>query len=298
MKRFIQWTVVAVITLTTAAACIAFYEPPPPSLYKPELKRELTQKERWQLDFEMANELSMHTNTRRFDAPNMLKKRAKWVEDMAQWYPMADLLQQILDIRAFKARNNEAAFNRLVELGKQGDVAARCMAHFFYLYHAPDVTKTWKYSYDDVARLALEVKAAGHPACVGMEGTFYLRGLMGYPKDRMKAKPYELESAIAGFYQSQYGMIGYNLIKGPEIQAKDIELSFCWERVTNQNVPAIDFYGSCSIAKRGLMFGANGEYVISDPLKPLVRKWCEPTQEQWKVTAQDCANLERQYEGK
>lgn len=267
----------------------------PPSLYRSEMKRELPQKERWQLDFELANELSMHVNSRRFDAPGSFEKRAKWVEEMATWYPIADLLQQILDIRRFKTWNNEFAYNQLVDMGKRGDVAARCLAWMFYRYHAADITRKWKYSYEDVARLAIEVKDSGHPACAGMEGGFYMHGLMGYPEDRKKAKPYFIDSAITGFYGSQYYLAITHLIKGPAISPKEAELQLCWRRVASTQSPAAHFNETCAAYRRGAVFGVDGkEYAVTEDIKELANKWCTEDQHM-KVTAQSCANLERQY---
>ena len=106
-----------------------------------------------------------------------------------------------MDIRSGKSRNNEAAFNQLVELGRLGDVGASCMANFLYQYHLPSDTTHWKYSREYVTHQAIKAKASSrHPVCAGMESRFYLRGEMGYPKDPEKAKPFVIEGAVAGFF--------------------------------------------------------------------------------------------------
>lgn len=141
------WVLVCTVLAATAVAVAqGFAQSGPLSLYKPELKRDLTQKERWQLDFELAYEASMKEHNRyRFDAPGSFDKRAQWFEAAAQWYKAADLLQQIIDFRKSAMRNNEQAFSQLVELGKQGDVGAACLAAMFYRYHQKEVTARWKY---------------------------------------------------------------------------------------------------------------------------------------------------------
>lgn len=136
MKRGMRVVLGSVVLLCLAvgsAWVMALEKPMPPSLYKPELKRSLTQQERWKLDFELANEATMKNhNSRRFDAPGSLEKRARWFEETAQWYPIADLLRQLIDFRTSSMLNNEKAFNELVQLGRGGDAGAACIAAMFY----------------------------------------------------------------------------------------------------------------------------------------------------------------------
>lgn len=298
MKRsLIRSGIGYLVLLAFAAGSVlvwAFNKPMPPSLYRPELKREMTQEERWKLDFELANEVSMEFNTRRFDAPDAFEKRARWAEREAVSYQIADLVQQIFDIRKVKARGNEAAFNQLVELGKQGDPGASCMADWMYQQHTLEMTARWKYSREEVTRQALKAKAAtGHPVCAGMEARFYLHGEMGYPKDRAKAKPFFIEGAVAGFWGDQRYLANSHLIKGQVIESKEAELQLCWSRVADRFSPASHFFEVCDMFSRGPAFNQDLKPVgVPQHIKELARKWCEPTQEQWKVTAQDCANLE------
>jgi hypothetical protein len=72
----------------------------PPSLYKPELKRELAQEQRRELGLELANEATMWSNSRRFNVSDAFDKRARWLEEEAVTYRIADLIQQIMEIRA------------------------------------------------------------------------------------------------------------------------------------------------------------------------------------------------------
>jgi hypothetical protein len=297
MNRLIRLAIGFVSIAALAASSVlvwALSEPVPPSLYRPELKREMTQEQRWALDFELANETSMQFNTRRFDVPDPFEKRARWVEQEAVTYQIADLIQQILDIRIGKPRGNEAAFNQLVELGKQGDAGASCMADWLYQQHTLEMTARWKHGREEVTRQALQAKAAtGHPVCAGMEARFYLHGEMGYPKDRAKAKPFLIEGAVAGFWGDQSLLSATHLIKDQVIDPKEVELQLCWKRVADQFSPASGFYEACGMYQSGPAFNQDIKPVeVPQQIKELARKWCKPTQEQWKVTAQDCANLE------
>jgi hypothetical protein len=277
----------AVMLLCTGLLVWAFSTPMPPSLYKPELKRNMTQEERWKLDFDLANEITAQVNSRRFNVPDAFEKRAQWVEQEAVTYQIADLIQQIL---------NDGAFNQLVALGETGDVSASCMANLLYNYHRREDITRWKHSPDDVARMALKAKAAsGHPVCAGMESRFYLRGEMGYPMDRAKAKPYVIEGAVAGFWADQAYLKGTNLIDGQTIDPKKVERLLCWTTVADRFSPASNKYASCYMFSHGPAFNLDSKPVlVPQQIKDLARKWCEPESESSKVTAQDCANLERQ----
>ena len=110
MKRFLQWAFVAVFTLTTAAVSVALYKPPPASLYQVSNKKEMTQAEQWQLDFDLANEYSQgKANNWRFININ---DRGIWFDEVAKSYEIADLLRQTFIFHYGYTYNNEKAFNR------------------------------------------------------------------------------------------------------------------------------------------------------------------------------------------
>lgn len=170
MKRTLIHNIIgflALVAITAGSVLVcAFNEPMPPSLYKPELQREMTQEQRWQLDAELANAISMRFSAYRLDVTDDLEPRALWLEQQAVSYRLADLIQQILDLRAGNAHGNEAAFNQLVDLGRQGDAGASCIAALLYQYHPRDDTRRWKYSREEAAWLAQKAKAASeHPVC-------------------------------------------------------------------------------------------------------------------------------------
>src|SRR5574340_581173 len=79
-----------------------------PSLYQPALERNLSREERWHFDTELLNEISMKShNSRRFNVPEPFEKRAQWAESVARWYRTADLVQQLVDFRRSRMRDNE-----------------------------------------------------------------------------------------------------------------------------------------------------------------------------------------------
>ena len=298
MKRsFVRMALGAVITALFAGSVMvwALDTPLPLSLYMPQLKRELTQQERWQLDFELANEASMREhNSRRFDAPGSFEKRARWFEETAQWYPLADLLQQLINFRKSAMVNNEKAFNELVERGKQGDVGATCIAWMFYKHFKKEDTAKWHYSYDDVARAALKLKDSGHPVCSGVEGALYLDGNLGYPQDRNLAKPYLLKSAVSGFYGDQMYLLGGHQAGTLRFDPKEFELDLCWRKVTDAQAPLPGFRSTCTDYNAGVGLDEQLKFVpLPVALQQLAREWCEPSR---IVTAQTCADLEQQYQ--
>lgn len=294
--------VTAILILVAGVAggflVFALSQPIPPSLYKPELKREFTQAQRWQLDMELANELGSRVNSHRFNGPEGIDKRARWVEQEAVTYQIADLLQQIMNATFRSPIYNEPAFNQLVELGKQGDASASCFANLFYNHHEDDKIKRWKYSRLEVAQLAMKAKAAsGHPLCAGIESRFYMTGEHGYPKDRAKAKPYIIEKAVAGFYGWQEYLAGTHGTSNHEIDPKEVALELCWMRAGNTFSPMADYDTRCY----GYLHGSTPivnikndqvevtRVVVSEAIQVIARQWCEPTR---VVTAQECANLE------
>lgn len=293
-RRFVLAVTTIAVLATGSVLVSAFNQSEPSSLYRPELKREMTREQRWTLDFEMANELTSQVGSRRFSGPDGIHKRTQWFQKEAMTYQIADLTQQIMDVTYSKARNNENAFNQLVELGQQGDESASCMANQLYQFHRKEDTTHWKYSRDEVTRLALKAKASSrHPVCAGMESRFYLLGDMGYPKDFDRAKPFAIEGAVAGFFGFQGYLAATHLIKGEVIDPKEVELQLCWKRVADQFSPASGFYEACGMYQSGPAFNQDVKPVeVPQHIKELANKWCKPTQEQWKVAAQDCASLE------
>lgn len=290
--------VAAVAALSAGSVLVWAVNPSmPPSLYKPELKRELTQQERWQLDFEMANEAFMKEhNSRRFDAPGSFEKRARWFEETAQWYPLADLMQQMINFRKSAMVNNEKAFNELVDRGKKGDVGATCMAWMFYRHFRKEVTAKWHYSYDDVARAALKLKDSGHPVCSGVEGPLYLSGELGYPQDRSLAKPYMIRSAVTGFFGAQMYILGGHQAGTLRFDPQEFELDLCWTKVADAHSPVAGFASTCELYKGGVGLNEQLSSVpLPQPLQKMAREWCEPNR---IVTAQTCADLELQTETK
>jgi hypothetical protein len=286
---------VCVVFATAFAIAQGIQQSGPPSLYKPELARPLGQSERWQLDFELANEASMKDhNSYRFDAPGSFDKRARWVEATAQWYMTADLLQQMIDFRKSAMRNNEHAFNQLFELGKQGDVGAACTAARFYRYHRKEVTARWKYSFEQVAREALKYKDSGNPVCFGLEGSLYLYGDLGYPSSRKQAKPDLLRSAVAGSFGDQVFLANMHHFEAQRFEPEHVALKLCWTRAASYQSPAAFFREACDGYRLGIAFDINGkEVAMPQHIQQLGRQWC--TSERI-VTAATCAALEQKLD--
>lgn len=300
MQRGMSVVLGSVVLLCLAvgsAWVMALERPMPSSLYKPELKRNLTQEERWKLDFELANEATMKNhNSRRFDAPGSFEKRARWFEETAQWYLIADLLRQIIDFRTSRMINNEKAFNELVQLGRQGDAGAACMAALFYRHFDKADTAKWRNSLEYVVSEALKVNNSGHPVCMGREGALFLYGEMGYPVDRNLAKPHLLKSALAGFYGAQEYIRNTHFLGARRFQPNEVALYLCWARVADQISPMAQFASECDSYRMGTAFDENQRSVTLPPnIQQLAREWCEPSR---IVTAQTCADLEQKAEGK
>ena len=55
----------------------------PPSLYRPELKRDLTQEQRWQLDFELANEAD------RANAADRTELMQQFANELVEWIELS-----------------------------------------------------------------------------------------------------------------------------------------------------------------------------------------------------------------
>jgi len=298
LRRAIRFAAGLTVVAVLAAGSVlvwAVNEPFPPSLYRPDLKREMTQEQRWKLDFELANEASMKEhNSRRFDAPGSFEKRAQWFEATARWYPIADLMQQMIDFRKSIMRNNEKAFNKLVELGKRGDVGATCMAWMFYKHFDKEVTAKWRYSYEQVARDALKVRDSGHPVCSEIEGSLHLDGDLGYETSKTKARPYMIRRGMAGFYGDQMYLAASHQAGTLRFEPHEFELDLCWTKVADAQSPVAGFASTCEFHKDGVGMNEQLKPVpLPQSLQKIVREWCEPSR---IVTAQTCADLEQQYE--
>ena len=295
--RFVVGAVVAVVLSAGGVLVWAVGQPMPPSLYKPELKRDLTQEQRWALDVEIANEASMKNhNSRRFDAPGSFEKRARWFESTAQWYQIADLMQQMIDFRKSSMLDNEKAFNELVELGKRGDVGATCIAWLFYRHFDKAVTSKWKYTYEDMAKASLKLKDSGHPICSYIEGGLHLDGNLGYEKSAEKAKPFIIKMAVIGFYDSRNYMKNAHLFEALQFTHREVSLNLCWHRAADQVSPYAQFGTKCESYRDGYIFDGDGKkHTVPTEIQRLAREWCEPDR---VVTAQTCADLENKTEEK
>lgn len=266
-------------------------------LFKPDLRRELTQAERQKLDFDLANEASMREhNSYRFDAPGSFEKRARWFEETAQWYPIADLMQQIIDFRKSTMRNNEVAFNQLVALGQGGDAGAACLAWMFYRHHKREVTANWKYSFEKVTVQAMKFQKSGHPVCLGIEASLFISGDLGYSKSATRAKAGMLQRAVAGFFGAQHYMSIIHLEGRERFMENDVALYLCWQRVAYAQSPIYSFPNTCEVYEQGVARNHQGEWVPAPlEIKDAARQWCDANR---TVTAQTCADLEQKYEPK
>ena len=295
--RFVVGAAVAAVLSAGGVLVWAIDQPMPPSLYKPELKRDLTQEQRWALDVEIANEASMKNhNSRRFDAPGSFEKRARWFESTAQWYQIADLMQQMIDFRKSTMRDNEKAFNELVELGKMGDVGATCIAWFFYRHFDKAATVKWKYTYEDMAKATLKFKDSGHPICGYVEGALYSDGHLGYEKNAEKAKPFMIRLALNDFFPVREDLKRAHLFEALRFIPRDVALNLCWHRVADQVSPYALFGGECESYRSGFIFDENIKRIPVPPeIQKIASEWCEPNR---IVTAQTCADLENKTEEK
>jgi hypothetical protein len=292
-KRFMRWTTVLLVTLTVAATCIATSVPTPEALYKEENKRTMTQAVQWQLDFELANEYLQYSNNRRF---LHLVDRWAWFDEIAKGYEIADLVRQTINTRPSSNDSYEPAFTRLVELGKAGNISARCFAWMIHGHLDKRKTKSWKYSYEDAARLALESKDSGHPICKGIEGSLYLYGQLGYPQSKEKAKPFIIESALIGFYGDLKYLAGANSPIEGKNDSKKMALELCWLRQANRQSHTAYFDTACSVYLEGRAMNSKMEYFnLSEEVKATAQDWCQTSGPKVNTTAQDCAELEKSY---
>ena len=274
----------------------AYAQGMPEPMFQPSKAKTLTQQERWQLDFTIANETTMREHgSAMFRSPGVFEKRANWFEEHAQWYELADLMRQLFDFRQVRIMNNEKAFNRLFELGKQGDIGASCTAALLYLHHDEYTRRNWKYSYETVVREALKHKDSGHPVCAGMEDGLYLRGELGYPKDKKLAHKYALIGAQQGFYKTQLIISGWHRLKDVALHPKHFALNMCWGKLAEQQV---DTYAPpCELYREGKMnYGATIEKPLNlidmpQDLKKIALDWCDA---KTPPTIETCMALENQ----
>lgn len=260
------------------------------SLYEPALAREVTRAERWRLDLELMNEVVMREHgNRRFGS---LEARARWAENLARRDPVADLVQQIVDFRKGKMRDNEQAFGKLAALGRHGDVSARCFAAFLYGNHRPEVTEGWRVGYEEVMRQGLLEKDSGHPVCLGLEASLYMTGSLGYPEDRERARKMRIPAALAGSYGAQMTLARYHLEGALRFEPRHLALDFCWRRVADS------FWQHAGYSSRCLSQGQvmNSDLRMVDApsaVRVIGAEWCVAEK---KVTAQTCVDLEGQLD--
>lgn len=268
----------------------------PEPMVRASAAKTLTKQERWKLDFIIANEAGKREfGSQMFPAPQSYEKRARWFEEHAQWYQTADLIRQIIDFRFPGVLNNESAFNRLYELGKQGDIGASCMASMLYLHHSEEMRKGWKYSHETVVREALKHKDSGHPVCDGLEYGLYVHGLLGYPQDRALARKNALLRAHTGFYGTQNYLSGWHRHDSVVLNPKHFALSICWVKVAEQQIERI--HNACETYQSGrIYYGGTWQnplatIPIPEHHKKVVAEWCDP-----KVlpTIDTCMTLENQ----
>ena len=267
------------------------------SLYQASSRREISLEERWRLDTALLNEIAMKSqNTRRFDVPDPFEKRARWVEAQAVWYPIADLVQQLVDFRQSRMRDNEAAFVRLVELGRRGDAGARCLAAGIYKHFPREVTARWSVTYETVSLEALKDSGSGHPVCAAVQAAAYLAGdLPGYGRDPAKAKPALVASAAAGLYTNQMFLAGTHLAGSTRFDGREVALKLCWQRVADQQSPFGAFRTTCEAYRLGVGSDLQGKPLsVPAETQAIAARWCAPAS---NVTAQECARLEQQLEG-
>jgi hypothetical protein len=292
-NQLFKYGAVLLVALAGAATCVATSIPTPATLYKEENKRVMTQAQQWQLDFELANEYLQYGNNRRF---LHLVDRWAWFDEIAKTYEIADLVRQAINTRPSSNNSYEPAFTRLMELGKSGNISARCFAWMIHGHLDKSKTQSWKYSYEDAARLALESKDSGHPICKGIEGSLYLYGKLGYPQDKEKAKPYIIESALQGFYGDLKYLSGANSQIEGRSSPKKMALELCWRRQADRQSEWASFEIMCSAYKNGRGMNANlQDYKLSDEVRATAIEWCQTTGPKADTTAQDCAELEKSY---
>lgn len=268
----------------------------PEPMFNPSATKTLTQQERWQLDFTIANETTMREHASAlFRSPQSFEKRAKWFEEHAQWYELADLMRQLFDFRQVRIMNNQKAFNRLYELGRQGDIGASCTAALLYMHHDEYTRKDWKYSYETVVREALKHKDSGHLVCPTTEASLYTYGQLGYPEDKRLALKYSLPRGQQDFYKNQRYLSAWHKHDSVVLNPKHFALSICWSKVAEQQVERqenyCDTYQSGFIYFGGTWQNPTASIPIPEEHKKVVAEWCDA---KVKPTIDTCMALENQ----
>lgn len=282
--------VCGVATIVIAGFCWA-YGGAPRSFFEAQRDQGLTQEERAKLDFELANEYSMGgINGRRFrDA----EERAQWFWRLAKDDEVADLLQQTFDFENGMPRNYEPAVRRLIELGRQGHPRAACFGEFAYRHQSRDVTETWRYTYDDAARLAL-LFSNSHPVCATVAGNLYRFGLGGFSQNDSKAKAEIMRAANAGLFWSQVYMAGTHLQPNGHRDPVELEKELCWKRVADRQSPQSFFHSTCQALREGIGIDAQGKpFPVSSEIKAVASRWCAADGPLTRISAEDCIQLER-----
>jgi len=243
----------------------------------------------------MMNQIGMkHHNSRRFDVPEPYEKRAQWFESLARWDPTADLLQQLIDFRRSAMRDNEAAYMRLVERGRQGDIGSTCLAAAIYQHFEPKVTEKWRLRFDDVAKAAMDVSEKGHPVCAGVEATLYLHGSGGVSRDPVKSKAASIKAALSGMYGHQMALALMHLNGAIEFSPPDVTLYMCWSKVADRHSTLSGFTDKCESYRHGIASNSKGEPAeLPESTQKLAAQWCAP---QMRVEPTDCARLEHEFE--
>jgi hypothetical protein len=261
-------------------------------LYRPELGKELTQEQRWSTDVELANEIQiMDMNSRRFLDGNPFEQRARWVENLATSYKVADLVQQLVDFRRSTMRPNERAFMELVQRARTGDIGATCLAPVLYSRFPKKVVQSWPITYSRLVGDAMNAKDSGHPVCANVAASVYLLGTAGYPKDAQRAKQWIVASAVAGSYRYRMRLANSHLAGAAALDKSEVALRLCWLRVADQIAPHAAFRYACEMYRDGRTIGPDLRTVDVGPdVQEVAHAWCQPSR---SVTAQVCADLEK-----
>lgn len=272
-----------------------------PSRLNPEWSKtkmsEITRVQRWQIDNDLVDEAYMREyNNVRFPGPNSWDQRAAWVAELAQWYPVADAVNQIVDFTRSVMYGNEGAMRRLYDMGQAGDISAACIVATLYNHHRKEVTAQWKLTYEQVAKAALAFKDSGHLLCAGVEGEQYFRGTLGYPKDLEKAKKIFIMQAAAGSAANQEFMFRQHSDGAHKFEPRAVMLELCWHRVLTQKSLITRTIDLCGQYREGTRVDWQGTVtLVPARLREHALQWCEPSK---NVTGAVCVQLESEPESK
>ena len=282
-RGVLRWVSIAIGAVLLAAVGLFVWAQTDlvPSRLKPELSqvkmRALTLEQRWQIDSELLDEAYMKEyNNVRFPGPGSWDQRAAWVAELAQWYPVADAVNQIVDFTRSVMHNNEAAMRRLYDMGQAGDIGAACMAASLYHHHPKEMTARWRLGYEQVARAALVHKDSGNLMCLGVEGTQYFRGTMGYPKDIDKARKIFIKRAAAGSVGNQEFMVRQYSDGAYRFEPRAAILELCWHRVLAQKSLLTRTIDLCGQYREGTRVDWQGKVsVVPLQLQENALRWCD-----------------------